>query len=160
MRFVGTIITACERFGVPTEHIPEDVRSVEVFVNPRLRTAFGKAVAGGPRGRHIQIHKCVFVDPEQMRKTLAHEVAHIIAGIRSGHNEVWRTIAKALGASGERCVTAEHAASLGIERPPTRPLRVVASCDRCDYVVKRRKRLARNRSYTHTRCGGNIRSTS
>ena len=157
MQKIGTIIEACERFGVPTEHIPGDVWDVPVFRNGRLRTVFGKAVAGHPQhGRHIQIHKCVFADPEQMRDTLAHEVAHIIAGLRSGHNEVWRTIARALGSSGDRCATLETAKSIGISPPARRPVQTVAECNRCGYVVRRRNRLPRSKTFTHAGCGGRI----
>lgn len=159
MQKIGTIIEACERFGVPTEHIPADVRDVPVYRNGRLRTSLGRAVTGHPRyGRHIQIHKCVFADPQQMRSTLAHEVAHIIAGIRSGHNATWRRIARALGHSGKRLADAGTGERIGMPKRRTRPLRIIAVCDRCDVTIERRQRLPRSTEYLHAACGGKIRA--
>jgi hypothetical protein len=159
MNQIGTIFTACERFGVPTETIPSEFHDIPVYRNPRLRTALGKARFISITGeRWIEIHKCVFANPEQMRKTLAHEVAHVIAGHAAGHNWAWKAVARGLGHSGERCATVETAERIGITRAPQRGLRVVAACERCGFEIKRRKRLSRNRTYTHPRCGGNVRS--
>jgi len=157
MNKIGTILETCKRFGVPTETIPEGWHNTPVYRNPRLRTPLGKACHNHQTGEiWIEIHKCVFVDPEQMKKTLAHEVAHVIAGLHHGHNWVWKAIARGLGDDGERCTTVQAASAIGIERAPHREPRTVATCERCGFEIKRRKRLSRNRTYTHPRCGGNI----
>ena len=154
MNKIGTLLETCKRFGVPTETIPEHVWDVPVFRNARLRTCFGKAVATHPQhGRHIQIHKCVFVDPDQMRETLAHEVAHIIAGINAGHDWTWKSIARGLGHSGERCATIEAAERIGITRKE-QAVRIVARCSKCDHEIIRARALPRKRIYGHRGCGG------
>lgn len=42
-------------------------------------------------------------EEDQVRETLLHEIAHALVGPRHGHDEVWRSRARAIGASGERC---------------------------------------------------------
>lgn len=160
MQKIGTIIEAAERFGVPTENIPERFHAVPVYRNGRLRTSFGRMVRkrnrfDGTEAIHIEIHKCVFVDPQQMRDTLAHEIAHVIAGIDAGHGPAWKRAARSLGHSGERCATAHAAQAVGIERQRKRR-KVVAFCDRCGHEVIRAKRLPRNKAYSHPGCGGRI----
>jgi alkylated DNA nucleotide flippase Atl1 len=157
LRQIGTIITTCERFGVPTESIPAHLHSVPVHVNPRLRTVLGKAgFHTRTKEYSIEIHKCVFADPDQMQKTLAHEVAHVIAGISQGHNSRWKAIARRLGHSGERCSTREVAERIGMPKRARRVQRIVARCVRCDYEVIRTRALKRGATFTHIRCGGRI----
>ena len=161
MQKIGTIIEACERFGVPTENIPEAFHSVLVFRNTRLRTSLGRMVhkrnpATGEAAPWIEIHPRVLADPGQMRDTLAHEVAHVIAGIDAGHGPEWRRWARVLGHTGERCATQVAAERVGIERAPRRPMRPVAKCSRCDYTVHRRRALPRTKVYEHRGCGGRI----
>lgn len=44
----------------------------------------------------------------EVRETVLHEIAHALVGPRHGHDEVWRRRAVAIGASGQRCYTAEE----------------------------------------------------
>ncbi|WP_193605727.1 SprT-like domain-containing protein [Nocardioides dongkuii] len=75
-----------------------------------------------------------------VRDTLLHEIAHALVGVRHGHDAVWRTTARRIGCSGERCVrpdapelpgawvgtcTAGHQVTR--HRRPDRP----AACRRC-----------------------------
>jgi hypothetical protein len=39
----------------------------------------------------------------QVRDTILHEIAHALAGPRTGHREVWQATAKAIGCSSMRC---------------------------------------------------------
>lgn len=159
-RPIGTVESNCIRFCVENfANIPEDILAIPVYVNTRLRTTLGMACSNRNTGeRWIEVHKCVFADPDQMRDTLAHEIAHHWAGIPSGHNWVWKAHARALGHSGNRCATAQAAQSIGITRPPKRPLKIVAECERCDYVIERRRRLPNSKQYTHRGCGGRIKT--
>lgn len=85
---------------------------------------------------------------EALRETFLHELAHALTpGHR--HDLTWRLTFKAIGGKGRR--THSYASM------PTRPARVVATCDACGYQVKRRKAFPRGRTYTHTRCGGHLR---
>lgn len=47
-------------------------------------------------------------DEAQVRETVLHEVAHALVGPRHGHDQVWRARALAIGATGERCYSAEE----------------------------------------------------
>lgn len=45
-------------------------------------------------------------DEAQVRETLLHEIAHALVGPDHGHDEVWRSTARSIGASGLRCYQA------------------------------------------------------
>lgn len=150
LKKIGTIIDAALANGIPVDFIPPDIQTAPVYVNPRLRVCLGKAVAHAIKGRWIELNPKVHADPEQLRETLAHEIAHHIAGIRSGHDWKWQAIARALGSDGKRCLRAEAAQRIGIVRDG----RVVGRCERCGFEVRRRKPLAENALYTHRGCGG------
>ena len=44
-------------------------------------------------------------DEAEVRDTVLHEIAHALVGPERGHDKVWRTMAQAIGCSGERCLT-------------------------------------------------------
>lgn len=44
---------------------------------------------------------------DDVRDTILHEIAHALVGPRHGHDAVWRARARAIGSTGERCVSAE-----------------------------------------------------
>ncbi len=79
-------------------------------------------------------------DEHDVRDTILHEVAHALAGPRHGHDETWRRIARTIGCSGERRMSAESpqvaAAWLGVCRAGhtlerhRRPERVL-TCAQC-----------------------------
>ena len=79
-------------------------------------------------------------EPELVRSTVLHEVAHALVGARHGHDSVWRATARAIGSDGERCLSASapqppapwlgtclHGHEVKRHRRPSRP----ASCRRC-----------------------------
>lgn len=43
----------------------------------------------------------------EVRDTILHEIAHALVGPRHGHDTVWRATALRIGASGERCTSAD-----------------------------------------------------
>ncbi len=69
----------------------------------------------------------------EVRETVLHEIAHALVGARHGHDEVWRRRAVEIGASGERCYTAEE---------PVVPGRWQGRCA-AGHVVHRHRRPAR-----------------
>lgn len=150
LKLIGTVLETALANGIPVDIIPPDVQTAPVFINTRLRVCLGMAKANVLKGRWVEINSRVCTDPAQLRETLAHEIAHHIAGIASGHDWKWVMIARHLGATGERCVTAEAAQRIGIVRDG----RVVGRCERCGFEVRRRKALAENALYTHRGCGG------
>ncbi len=160
-RRIGSVFEACEAYGIPTDRLEADIAECRVIVNPRLRTSLGKArqrraSSGEIVDRWIEIHPKVYADPEKMRDTFAHEVAHLIVGIHEGHSRVWSACARALGSTGRAKYTVEEAAALGM----TRTRRHVGTCERCGAEIRRSRRLDTGRGvrYRHTTdgCGGTI----
>jgi hypothetical protein len=45
---------------------------------------------------------------ERCKDTILHEIAHAIAGIRNGHNYVWKRVCLEIGAPPVRCFTSEN----------------------------------------------------
>ena len=77
---------------------------------------------------------------EEVRDTILHEIAHALVGPEHGHDRVWRAKARAIGSSGERCVSLDAPRVVGDwvgtcpaghtstrHRAPQR----VATCSRC-----------------------------
>jgi len=152
MRRLGTIETMAERYDLPLGNIPVEHREVPVFQNPRLRSAMGKARRRGDK-QWIELHRFLARDPEKLKSTLAHEIAHVIAGIGSGHNAHWRRIAQSLGDTGNRCYTQAEGESIGI----VRKTKLVAVCEGCGKEIHKARAYPRGRTYTHKGCGGNFR---
>ena len=50
------------------------------------------------------------VAPAEITDTLLHEIAHAIAGHRAGHSYLWKSVARSIGASPERCHDEEASA--------------------------------------------------
>jgi SprT protein len=48
---------------------------------------------------------CEVMDENQIRNTLLHEIAHALAGHSAGHGPRWKSIARSLGCTAERCHT-------------------------------------------------------
>ncbi|MEY4571503.1 MAG: hypothetical protein RLZ10_714 [Bacteroidota bacterium] len=44
---------------------------------------------------------------DEVKNTILHEIAHALVGVGNGHNEVWKSKAKEIGCSGERCYNSE-----------------------------------------------------
>ncbi len=42
-------------------------------------------------------------DWDNVRDTILHEIAHVLAGCHNGHNHVWKAFCRKLGANPERC---------------------------------------------------------
>lgn len=72
---------------------------------------------------------------EETRNTIAHEVAHAIAGPGAGHGPKWKDACALTGARPERCYGAEVEAA---------PARYHGTCQACGEVVVRRDRMTKN----------------
>lgn len=91
---------------------------------------------------------------DDIRDTVLHEIAHILAGYDAGHGPIWVRVAQQIGCSGERCTAA----------PVSVDYRYEFVCDHCDMVVARRHRLngrmanfLHGAAGTHTTCGQPVR---
>jgi predicted SprT family Zn-dependent metalloprotease len=138
-----------------------DLLGLPVVFNSRLRSTLGRYRSrinrhtGEEFPVDIQLNaKLRLEGPVQLRDTFLHEVAHLIAGHAAAHGYAFKRACRLVGRdTGARCAAADRPNRV-IERAP---LKVVAECERCGYVIKRRKRLPRTKEYTHSGgCGGRI----
>ncbi len=102
-------------------------------------------------------------EPENLKQTFLHEVAHACDHLsrksgrqshRRAHGSSWKAWAKELGISPQCCGESEAVRQLHQQR-----LKLVAVCQKCGAEFHRVRRLNRNRTYTHNRCGGKIQPT-
>src|SRR5437773_10188697 len=84
-------------------------REIRVEWNPRLKTAAGRADF---RQKLISLNPLLVAHPEEIERTLRHELAHILAQFRAGrrrispHGADWQQACRDLGITGEkRCHT-------------------------------------------------------
>lgn len=108
----------------------------------------------GPQVISFSRHFLANAPLDEIRNTVLHEIAHIIAGFDAHHGPEWVRVAKAIGCDGQRCTTAP----VGIE------YRYEFFCDNCDKVVAKRHRLngrmanfLHGSAGTHVECGGDVR---
>lgn len=60
------------------------------FVSYKATSTLGKAE--GIKGTHIKrvcINEAIFKDKPVLRRTILHELAHIVAGLENNHNRIW-----------------------------------------------------------------------
>jgi SprT protein len=103
----------------------------------------------------IGLSSLVLQTEEQVRDTLLHEYAHLLAvarhGMRgAGHGEPWRQAMRDLGLA----PVVRH--SYAVERNTPRQ-RVTYRCLRCAKEIHRTRRLPKRRHYVHASCGGDLR---
>jgi SprT protein len=114
---------------------------LQVVWNPRLRTSAGRAWPGEAR---IELNPALvsFGDAE-IRRTLLHELAHLIAHDRAGrrriapHGPEWRRACADLGIADE---SVRHRLPL---RPVRQRRRFAYQCPACGAVIRRARRLRR-----------------
>jgi len=82
--------------------------------------------------------------PEQVRDTLLHEIAHALVGSGHGHNAVWRQKCREIGARPERCCSAELDLPKG---------RWAAVCGGCGDEFRRHRRPKRMTGWFCRKCG-------
>ncbi len=99
-------------------------------------------------------------EPEILKQTFLHEVAHACDHLnrekdphsyRRAHGPSWENWARTLGISTQCCGESEAIRTLHQQR-----LKLVAVCQKCGTEFHRVRRLNRNRTYVHDRCGGKI----
>ncbi len=100
-------------------------------------------------------------EPENLRQTFLHEVAHACDHLsrkgwrkeyRQAHGESWKVWARALGVSTSTTGESEAVCQLHQQR-----LKLVGVCQKCGFEIHRVRRLNKKGAYIHSRCGGEIR---
>ncbi|MFW6058814.1 MAG: SprT-like domain-containing protein [Phycisphaeraceae bacterium] len=88
-------------------------------------------------------HLVALNDEAEVRETILHEIAHAIAGVRNGHNEVWKSVCRRIGAKPQR---------LAGETVATVEPRYTIVCGRCDRSLGKRHRRVRPHRLARTYC--------
>ena len=73
---------------------------------------------------------CLKASADQVRDTILHEVAHALAGPKHNHDARWKSIARSIGCTADRCHTVDFA-----------PAKYIATCSRCGWHQKKNRRL-------------------
>ena len=73
---------------------------------------------------------CLRVSDDQVRDTILHEIAHALAGPKHNHDAKWKSIARAIGCTAQRCHSVDFA-----------PSKYIVSCSRCGWHEKKNRRL-------------------
>lgn len=123
------------------------VRDLRVLFNDRLRTSAGRADFAGCA---IELNpRLLDRHPAELVPTLAHELAHLVAGPRARHGPRWRAVIEALGFHAEACHRLD-VAGLGVARRAW-----IWRCGGCGESYRRRHRGARR--FACGRCGRRLR---
>lgn len=125
----------------------------KVVWNYRYRTRLGSARWSDKHSRSQIDLNAKMSDPDEIAETLLHEIAHVLSPIGSAHGPEWQAIARRLGCSDRATATEVH---MPVQRNRKSPIRPVAQCVQCNFVVRRRRALPRNRRFVHIGCGGEM----
>lgn len=162
LRKTKAILAECVEIARDEGYIQgaEDLANCTVKLSSRMTRAAGYAVARRDRlGNRLQfeikISTYFFVttgnSDEELRNTVTHEAAHIVAGLHHKHGPAWKNIHRLFGGDGRRCH--EMAAT-----PMTRNKKIVR-CDMCNKELMigptRYKRIVTGQTaYGHKGCPG------
>jgi predicted SprT family Zn-dependent metalloprotease len=92
----------------------------------------------------LSVHFVRANEPEQVRETILHEIAHALAGEKAGHGPLWKAFCQRVGCQPVRCDRGEALMPKG---------RWMARCGTCGKEYWRHRRPARRASYWCRRCG-------
>ena len=159
---INDFVNYLENLGCDVDAVRDEIFHLELTYlpvnwNSRLRSSAGMAHCSSknPSIQKIDLNPNLRAEGAQATfLVFVHELAHIIAGARHGHDRVWQRICLALGGDGLRCHNFE---TMKRTRQATK---VVAECDTCGHKIHRRKMLAKDRIYMHKTnsegvpCGG------
>jgi SprT protein len=106
------------------------LRSTWSFAFDRSKVRFGKCNYG-KKEISLSRHLVQLNDEQQVRETILHEIAHALAPPGAGHGPAWKSLARSIGCSGERCYSQE------VRRPKPRHK---ATCPSCNRVIYRHRR--------------------
>ncbi len=138
-----------------SQHYPI-LGTIPIRVSSRMTSSAGSARWKGGEPLEIVLSLPFFADMENdLRRTVVHEAAHILAGKVAGHGYAWRRLDIGMGGDGTRCHTMSLAQ--GFKRAPRkRAARVSVSCPKCLQPMSLGPTQARKARmgfrYSHGRC--------
>lgn len=108
-----------------------------------VKNAYGDVVRI-PTVIGLSRHYVELLPENEIRDVILHEIAHALALAKGdrGHGQTWKTIARSIGATGDRCATPSAAPAASVE----------GFCPLCMKVVMKQHRLPL-RVYWHSGCG-------
>ena len=92
----------------------------------------------------LSVTFCLKAPKEEIVDTILHEIAHAIVGSKHGHNAAWKTVARRIGCTAERCHNVQHT-----------PPRWHGQCG-CGQQWERQRLSHRIRTSRCGKCKGNI----
>jgi SprT protein len=138
------------------EHLTEPAhqRVVFAFDNGKRRAGCVHSIriAGEviPQRLTLSRHLMVLWDEAEVRDTILHEIAHVIAGHGAGHGYQWMRVARSIGAKPERCYSGDQPQVEGA---------FVAECKN-GHVAYRHRRPKAGRQQSCGRCSNRFDSTN
>jgi hypothetical protein len=158
MTQLGTIKALCARYDLHHELLPAHVADLRVVENRRLSRAAGRyctrSRASVVLDQWIDIHPAVLTLPELYREVLGHEAAHAMTP-GANHDYRWARACRALGGPTRTRIPYQLAEAAGMRRE----FKVVAVCQRCNYELRKARRLNPRKGFYHVKCGGTFAPT-
>lgn len=136
------------------------LRNCAIKTSNRMTRAAGYARFKKSTHGHEIIMSNVFFgngkNKNELRETVTHEAAHIVAGLHNGHNTIWKATHRMFGGNGLRC----HSMPVKIKKRPTKTVK----CNACNETIEigptRYKRIVSGKkNYYHIPCGRSGRLT-
>lgn len=126
-----------------------------IRVSTRMTRSGGSARFKGGKPFEIVMSLPYYAESSNdLRNTVTHEAAHIVAGLAAGHGPAWKMIHRSMGGDGLRCGAAKPLAP-GFSHKARAP-RVEVACSKCHQPMllgpTRAKKAARGARYIHGRC--------
>lgn len=94
----------------------------------------------------LSVHHVDSASEPEVRDTLLHEIAHVMAGVKAKHGFGWRRVALSIGCNGLRCGT--------IHNKPAPNF--IGTCAKCGTEIPRyrlKRRLMNSPTVHHLSCG-------
>jgi len=126
---------------------------ISIVWNDRPTSRLGLCVSSS-QGKvvRIEIHPCLMDQPGELLDTLAHEAAHACCtltrpGTNQGHNLVWKSWARILGARPQRTARVPQ-----FEEVRQKRMNYAARCAKCDVTIYRQRAPKPGGTYRHATC--------
>ena len=129
--------------------------TIPIRVSARMTRAGGTAVFTNPAHEPVEIKLSLpfFADEaNDLRETVTHEAAHIVAGRKAVHGPAWKAVHRTMGGKAQRC----HKMELANGFTARRNVRVDSPCARCGRPLSlgpiQAKKANRGARYSHKNC--------